>query len=92
MASRVILIQLPGRLFMRFRGDQQALFRLARTAGLSQQYLATHVGIARQNMNRYAQNKRELPEEMFNDILNLLHSIDFRLINEQTMEDFKEAK
>jgi len=57
---------------MKFRGDQEALFELARRSGFSQQDLASHCAIARQNMNRYAKGRRELPEIMFCEILDLL--------------------
>jgi len=59
---------------MKFRGDQGALFQLARRAGLSQQDVATHLGMKRQHYHRYTSGDRELPEHRFKEVYAFLQS------------------
>ena len=56
---------------IKFRGNQEQLFELVTDSRLRQADLARLMGIAPATINRYATLKREVPEDLFNRILDL---------------------
>jgi len=69
---------------LQYRGDQERLFALAMVAGFTQVDIARHVGMSKQNFNRYTSGARELPEHLFEEILQLIFS--------ETGEAFEDKK
>ena len=60
---------------MRFRGDQQKLFDLARHNGIKFVDIAEYLGVTKQALFRYSSLQRELDEGRFQAIHDYLKSI-----------------
>ena len=59
---------------LKYRGDQARLFKLCADLKWKQSHIALYVGISRQEMNQFWQGKRELPEHLFDKILEQITS------------------